>query len=74
MRTLRWAADLAVKGDPASAAVGMKPPEALGDCHMLQPDQQTFIDATLAAILRPVEAAYPEDSGSVLVQIEESDG
>lgn len=34
MRTLRWAADLAVKGDPASAAVGMKTLEARGLPHV----------------------------------------
>ena len=51
MRTLRWAADLAVRGDDAAAAVALRILEALGESDLLQPDQQTLIDATLAAIL-----------------------
>lgn len=73
MRTLRWAADLALQGDEASAAVGVRTLRVLGSSALLQPDQQMFIDSTIAAILRPAEQRYPFDQKDVDVAVEEGD-
>jgi hypothetical protein len=50
MRTLKWAAELAVAGDPAKADLGLRELRALGDSMLLDPEQQTFIDAALASV------------------------
>ncbi len=56
MRTLTWAAELAVSDDPAKADLGLRELEALGDSALLDPEQQTFIDAALASVYAEPEA------------------
>ena len=65
MRTLKWAAELAVSDDDAKADLGLRELRALGDSTMLDPEQQSFIDAALASVYgvaeEQIEAA--EDEG-----------
>lgn len=56
MRTLKWAAELAVAGHPAKADLGLRELRALGDSMLLDPEQQTFIDAALASVYGSAEA------------------
>lgn len=56
MRTLKWAAELAVANDPAMADLGLRELTALGDSALLDPEQQTFIDAALASVYGAAEA------------------
>lgn len=56
MRTLKWAAELAVSDDPAKADLGLRELRALGDSAMLDPEQQSFIDAALASVYGAAEA------------------
>lgn len=56
MRTLKWAAELAVANDPAKADLGLRELQALGDSALLDPEQQTFIDAALASVYGAAEA------------------
>ncbi len=56
MRILTWAAELAVSNDPAKADLGLRELQALGDSTLLDPEEQTFIDAALASVYGAVEA------------------
>jgi hypothetical protein len=57
MRSLRWAAQLAVEGDEAKAELGVAHLRALGKSDILDSDGQRFIDAALAAVVsEPVRA------------------
>ncbi len=56
MRTLKWAAELAVSDDPTKADLGLRQLEALGESAMLDTEQQTFIDAALASVYAEPEA------------------
>lgn len=64
MRTLKWAAELAVSDDDAKADLGLRELRALGDSTMLDPEQQSFIDAALASVYgvaeEQIEAAEHE--------------
>ena len=56
MRNLRWAAELSVSPDQAKSQLGFSQLRALADSDMLNPAQQLFIDAALAAVVSdPVE-------------------
>lgn len=56
MRNLRWAAELSVSPDPAKSQLGFSQLRALADSEMLDPAQQLFIDAALAAVVsEPVD-------------------
>jgi hypothetical protein len=51
MRTLRWAAELAVSKDEDQAKLGLAQLSALGESQMLDEAQQLFIDAALEAVV-----------------------
>lgn len=51
MRTMRWAAELAVSEDDGPARLGLAQLDALGDSAMLDDDQQLFVDAALTVVL-----------------------
>jgi hypothetical protein len=50
MRTLKWAAELAVSGDEARADLGLRELHALQGSALLDPEQRTFIAAALASV------------------------
>lgn len=51
MRTLRWAAELAVSPDAGRAALGVAELQALASSAMNDDEQQAFVDAALAQAL-----------------------
>jgi hypothetical protein len=53
MRTIRWAAEKAVDGDPRNAELGLAALGALGTSPLLQPEDQAFIDAVTQAVVAP---------------------
>ncbi|HYN30921.1 MAG TPA: hypothetical protein VES95_13790 [Dermatophilaceae bacterium] len=64
MRTLKWAAELAVSGDDAKADLGLRELYALRGSALLDPEQRTFIAAALASVYAraaaTIEAAVEE--------------
>jgi hypothetical protein len=80
MRTLRWAAELAIDGDERRATLGFRQLVALQDSEMLDSEQDLFVDAALdSAVDDPVsEVAEIEAAGDVaeveVVDSEDSDG
>lgn len=64
MRTMRWAAELAVSEDDARAQLGIAQLDALGVSDMLDGDLQPFIDAALECaveeVVGEVEASGPD--------------
>jgi predicted PilT family ATPase len=52
MRNLRWAAELAVSGDPNKARLGVAQLRALNESDLLDSEQQGFIDAALTAVVK----------------------
>jgi hypothetical protein len=52
MRTLRWAAELAVELDERKAQLGLAQLNALGESDMLDDAEQLFVDAALESVLR----------------------
>ena len=52
MRSLRWAAELAVSADETQARLGVAQLRALGESDLLDEHQQLFIDAALDAVVR----------------------
>ncbi|MDQ2837139.1 MAG: hypothetical protein M3Y42_15225 [Actinomycetota bacterium] len=61
MRTLQWAAELAVDGNEAKAALGVSQLEALADSNLSDPDVQAFVDAALDAVVYDVADEVEED-------------
>ena len=51
MRTLRWAAELAVSEDDAKSGLGVSQLIALADSDLLDEAQHLFVDAALRAVL-----------------------
>ncbi len=72
MRTLRWAAELAVSADDAEARLGVLQLERLGADPSLQPGEQELIDAALQAAQYAdrlaVQSAGPDAEVVVLEQ------
>ena len=64
MRTLKWAAELAVSDDAGQADLGLRELKALGDSAMLEPEQQTFIDAALSSVYGHVEEQIEAAEGA----------
>ena len=54
MRNLRWAAELAAPDELSRTDLGIAQLTALGASTLLDPEQQIFIDAALAAVTEPV--------------------
>lgn len=52
MRSLRWAAELAVSDEETHARLGVAELRALGESDLLDEHQQLFIDAALNAVVR----------------------
>ena len=52
MRSLRWAAELAVSDEETHARLGVAELRALGESDLLDDHQQLFIDAALNAVVR----------------------
>lgn len=65
MRSLRWAAELAVDTDARKLALGVAQLIALKDSHLVDDDARVLIDAALEAAIEPpevdVEAAGDDD-------------
>jgi uncharacterized protein (DUF4213/DUF364 family) len=78
MRNLRWAADLAVSKDVAQAKLGLAQLNALGNSDMLDADQQRFIDAALAAVVKEpvaeIEAVGPEEAIVRVLEVSQEGG
>lgn len=51
MRTLRWAAELAIDSDPRRARLGVDQLTALGDSDLLDESGQLYVDAALDSVL-----------------------
>lgn len=70
MRTLRWAAELAIDSDSLKARLGVDQLNALGDSDLLDESGQLFVDAALQSVLSEpvvkIEAAG--DDAQVLEQ------
>lgn len=74
MRTLRWAAELAISRDPGRARLGLSQLEALGDSDLLDDSQQLFIDAALAAVTRaPQEELRALGPGVEVIEVDPAD-
>lgn len=67
MRTLRWAAELAVDDDERKANLGFRQLVALQDSELLDSEQDLFVDAALdSAVSEPVsEVSEIEANGDV---------
>ncbi len=61
MRTLRWAAELAVSGESSRARLGVAALDALTTSPWLQAEDQAFIDGALATLLPVDIEAYRAD-------------
>ena len=72
MRNLRWAAELAVSNDAATALLGVRELEALRDSKMLTPIEQGFIYAALKVTVEIPRQAIAESAGDVDVVLEAS--
>jgi hypothetical protein len=65
MRTLRWAAELAVSADMSSAdmrkgRLGVAALDALGGSAWLEAEDQVLIDAIIETVMKPAADAYHE--------------
>lgn len=60
MRTLRWAAELAISADEDEAALGVAELRALSASTMNDDQQQAFVDAALAQALAEPRSAIEE--------------
>jgi len=60
MRTLQWAAELAISDDEARAALGLGELRALADSFLNDPEVQAFVDAALEAVVEPVANAVED--------------
>jgi hypothetical protein len=54
MKTLQWAAELAISDDQAKARLGLGELQALADSYLNDPEVQAFVDAALEAVVEPV--------------------
>jgi hypothetical protein len=68
MRNLRWAAELAVSGDPTQAKLGVSQLVALGDSDLLDDAQQLFIDAALSAVVEDPADEIGDDADVEVVR------
>lgn len=70
MRTLRWAAELAVSADVARAALGVAELRALSQSEMNDDEQQAFVDAALQrAVASPRSAIEAADAAGVEAEV-----
>jgi hypothetical protein len=60
LRSLRWAAELAVSADEGKAQLGLAELQALADSDLLEAGQKLFIDAALEAVVRQPEEELEE--------------
>jgi hypothetical protein len=70
MRSLRWAAELAVSNDAAKSLLGVKQLEALRDSELLTAVEQRFIDAALNVTIQIPRQAIAQAAGDVNVVLE----
>lgn len=68
MRSLRWAAELAVAGDIARAELGVAQLVALSRSDLLDEGQQLFVEAALAAVIGEAAEAIDDVGDSVEVR------
>ncbi|HJQ03495.1 MAG TPA: hypothetical protein VJ851_18000 [Jatrophihabitans sp.] len=61
IRTLQWAAELAVGDDDSKAELGIRQLNALAASDLSDDDMQTFIDAALDAVVAGVADEVEED-------------
>ena len=54
MKTLQWAAELAVSDDQATARLGLGELQALSVSYLNDPEVQAFVDAALETVVEPV--------------------
>lgn len=72
MRTLRWAAELALDDDPKRALLGVKELEALEVADMLDEEQQVFVTAAHQAVVAEPESTIDElaeEGQEVIVEV-----
>ncbi len=60
LRTLRWAAEMAVSEDAGKAQLGFAELQALAESDLLEVGQKLFIDAALEAVVREPEEELEE--------------
>lgn len=60
MRTIRWAAELAVSDDEGRSTLGVAELNALNDSDLLDDSQRLFIDAALENVIHEVAEALTE--------------
>jgi hypothetical protein len=70
MRSLRWAAELAVSNDAAKSRLGVQELQALRDSKLLTLVEQGFIDAALRATIEIPRKAIDQSAGEVNVILE----
>ena len=56
MRQVRWAAELAISGDPRRAQLGVDQLDALERSPLFTEADKVFIDAAMTSVVRPVAA------------------
>ena len=72
MRTLRWAAVLALDDDPKRALLGLKELEALEVADMLDAEQKVFVTAAHEAVVAEPESTIDElaeEGQEVIVEV-----
>ena len=72
MRTLRWAAELAVADDDAISSLGVAQLVALAESELLDEAQQVFVDAALDAVVDDAveEVDHAEREAEVMRHLE----
>jgi hypothetical protein len=61
MKTLQWAAELAISEDQAKARLGLRELQTLSDSYLSDPEVQAFVDAALEAVVAPVADELEQD-------------
>ena len=73
MRTLRWAAELAVSADARLAELGVAELNALTESALLAEDEKLFIDAALESVVEEPVAEIEESGEATEVIVDPTD-